>query len=223
MQVSGLVSRVRAAIDELMANDSGFLSQSSDEGNLDNIIKDKIADALQYVVENAPLEKLGTSLLTTISGEELSNRFSIDSTTLVASLKLPADVLRIVEARLSTWTQYPKPESDTSPVYLMQSDEYAKGSWDRPVNILTYVGTDRYLKMYSAKTTTDTLNFSYITKPTVNTSSGTNPVNVPTLLESALVYEVAGMAMVAFREDVANSLFAIADRYIGIESKEAAA
>lgn len=223
MQVSGLVSRVRAAIDELMVNDSGFLTQSSDEKNLDEIIKDKIADALQYVVENAPLDKLGTTLLATLTGTDLTNRFSIDGTTLVGSLKLPSDLLRIVEARLSTWTQFPKPESDTSQVYLMQSDEYAKASWDRPVNILTYQGTDKYLKMFCAKTSGDSLVFTYIAKPTVDTSSGTNTVNVPPLLESALVYQVAGMAMVAFRDQVAQLLFAIADRYIGIESKEVAA
>lgn len=219
MQVSGLVSRVRAAIDELMVNDSGFLSQSNDEINLDNIIKDKIADALQYVVENAPLEKLGTSLFKKLTDLQLENSFSIDTTTLVGSLKLPTDLLRIVEARLSTWAQFPAPESDTSQVYLMQSDEYAKGSWDRPVNILTYEGTDRYLKMYSAKTSGDTLVFTYIATPTVDTSS---TIDVPQLLESALVYEVAGMAMVAFRDQVAQSLFAIADRHIGI-TKEVAA
>ncbi len=222
MQVSGLVSRVRAAIDELMANDSGFLTQSSDEVNLDDIIKDKIADALQYVVENSPLDKLGTSLFVTLTGTELSNRFSIDTTTLVGTLKLPADLLRIIEARLSTWAQFPKPESDSSQMALMQSDQYAKGSWDRPVNILTCDGTDWYLKMYCAKESSDDLKFTYIARPTVNTSSGTNVVNVPPLLESALVYEVAGMAMVAFRDQVAQSLFAIADRHIGI-TKEVAA
>ena len=221
MQVSVLVSRVRAAIDELMANDSGFLTQSSDEKNLDDIINDKMGDALQYVVENAPLDKLGTTLLNTLTGTELSNRFSIDSTTLVGSLKLPADLLRVVEARLSSWALYPKPESDTSQVFLMQSDEYTKGSWDRPVNILTYEGTERYLKMYSAKTPGDTLVFTYIAKPAVSSSSIS--IDVPPLLESALVYEVAGMAMVAFREQVAQSLFALADRSIGIESKEVAA
>lgn len=222
MQVSGLVSRVRAAIDELMVNDSGFLSQSNDEINLDNIIKDKIADALQYVVENAPLEKLGTSLFKNLTDSQLESSFSIDTTTLVGSLKLPTDLLRIVEARLSTWAQFPAPESDTSQVYLMQSDEYAKGSWDRPVNILTYEGTDRVLKMFCAKTSSDTLVFTYIATPTVDTSSASSTIDVPQLLESALVYEVAGMAMVAFRDQVAQSLFAIADRHIGI-TKEVAA
>lgn len=222
MQVSGLVSRVRAAIDELMVNDSGFLSQSNDEINLDNIIKDKIADALQYVVENAPLEKLGTSLFKNLTDSQLESSFSIDTTTLVGSLKLPTDLLRIVEARLSTWAQFPAPESDTSQVYLMQSDEYAKGSWDRPVNILTYEGTDRVLKMFCAKTSSDTLVFTYIATPTVDTSSTSSTIDVPPLLESALVYEVAGMAMVAFRDQVAQSLFAIADRHIGINKEVAA-
>ena len=216
MQVSDIVTRVRAAIDELMANDSGFLSASADEKNLDEIIKDKIGYALQHIIEVAPLDKLGTEMFSTLAD---SSHFSLDG--LIGKLRLPSDLLRIVEARLSSWSQYPLPESDTSQVFLMQQDEYARGSWDRPVNILTYEGTERVLLMYSAKSSDDSLKFTYIAKPNISTSATT--VNVPTRLEAALVYQVAGLTMVAFREDIAQSLFAIADRYIGLENNETAA
>lgn len=216
MQVSDIVTRVRAAIDELMANDSGFLSASVDEKNLDEIIKDKISYALQHIIEVAPLDKLGTEMFSTLAD---SSRFYLDG--LIGKLRLPSDLLRIVEARLSSWSQYPLPESDTSQEFLMQQDEYARGSWDRPVNILTYEGTERVLLMYSAKSSGDSLKFTYIAKP--NISSSATEVNVPTRLEAALVYQVAGLTMVAFREDIAQSLFAIADRYIGLENNETAA
>ena len=223
MKVSEIVSRVRAAIDELMVNDSGFLAQSSDEKNLDDIIKSKISDALYFVVEQAPLEKLTDSMLDTMSAEEIASKFSIDASTMVATLELPTDALRIVEARLSSWTQFPKPESDTSQVYLMQSDPYAKGSWDRPVNIQTYESAKKVLKMYSAKTSADTLVFVYIKKPSVTDTSDNTDISIPSKLESALIYEVAGLTMVAFRDQVARDLLTIADRYIGIDNKESAA
>lgn len=219
MTVQEIVTRVRAAIDELMENDSQFLRQGTDEANLTRVIVDKIGYALQHIVENAPIDKLDSDVFETLTAAELASRFSIDAD-LVGRVKLPKDTLRIIEARLSSWSHFPIPESDTSQVYLMQQDKYARGSWDRPVNILTYIGADRTLEMYSAKTQQDTLNFTFIRKPAIGSYSADNmsaEVSVPKGLEASLVYQVAGLSMVAFREDVAASLFAIAARYMDAE------
>lgn len=216
MKVKEIVSRVRSAIDELMKNDSDFLMESEDEKNLTKVIIDKIGYALQYVIENAPQEKLDSNVFETLTTEELQG-FSVDSTTLIAKLKLPTDLLRIIEARLSSWYHFPKPLPDTSQVALMQQDEYARGSWDRPVNILTYIGSDRYLEMYCAKTSADTLNFTFIRKPEVeqyDEDDMEEEVGVPTLLESSLIYQIAGMVMTAFSDDIAATLFAIAQKYL---------
>lgn len=216
MKVKEIVSRVRSAIDELMENDSDFLLESKDEKNLTKVIVDKIGYALQFVIENAPLEKLDSSVFEALTPTEAQG-FSIDATTLIAKLKLPTDLLRIIDARLSSWYHFPRPLPDTSQEALMQQDEYARGSWDRPVNILTYDGTDRYLTMYCAKTSADTIKFTFIRKPDVDQYDEEDmeeDVSVPTLLESSLIYQVAGMTMTAFREDIAASLFAIAQKYL---------
>lgn len=213
MTVREIVSRVRSAIDELMENDSEFLRQSSDEGNLTSVIVDKIGYALSYVLENAPADSLDSSAYSTLTPSE-AQRFSITSD-LVGKLILPADILRIVEARLSSWSMFPIPEPSTSQVYLMQQDTYARGSWDRPVNILTYEGSDKMLEMYCAKSTSDTLKFVFIRKPSAySTDNMDSDVPVPKSLQAALIYQVAGLSMVAFREEVAASLFSIADKYL---------
>ena len=225
--VSDIVTHVRSAIDELMVNDSNFLSQSTDEENLTNVIIDKIGYALQYVIENAPLEKLDSSVFDTLTPTELANNFSLvdigtqQNPVYKGRLKLPDDLLHIIDARLSSWTHFPKPLSDSSQEAVMQQDEYARGSWDRPVNILTYDGADRYLDMYCAKVGTgtgmDTLKFTLIRKPTVThytPSDLSTNVTVPSLLEAALIYQIAGMAMTAFQEDIAASLFAIAQKHL---------
>lgn len=217
MTVQEIVTRVRAAIDELMENDSQFLRQSTDEMNLTRVIVDKINYALQYIYENASLDKLDNSVMEELSQSELQSSFSIDSN-LVGRLKLPAGLLRIVTARLSSWSLFPIPVPDTSQVYLMQQDTYARGSWDRPVNIIT-AGT---LEMYCAKTQQDTLVFKFIRRPDTDFSADnmSATVNVPASLEAALIYQVAGLSMVAFREDVAASLFAIADKYLNLKKGE---
>ena len=224
MTVQDIVTRVRAAIDELMGNDATFIASSEDEQNLTRIIVDKIGYALQDVIENAPTEKLD-SLFDTLSQTEEAG-FSIDATSLVAQLKLPADLLRIIVAKLSSWSQSPIPENDNSQVYLMQQDQYARGSWDRPVSILTNHGKDRYLEMYSAKTASDTLNFSFVRKPQMPTIDVTSAesmnttITVPSMLEEALIYQVAGLTMVAFKDESASMFFAIANKNLGIETPE---
>lgn len=221
MTVAELVRLVRSAIDELMVNDSDFLNESEDEKNLTQVIVDKIGYALQMIVEHAPTEKLDSSVFETLSAEEMTG-FEIDAESLVAKVKLPKDLLRIVEARLSSWSWMPEPVDDTSQVALMQGDEYARGSWDRPVNVLAYQGSDRYLEMYCAKTTADTLRLTFIRKPKAENYTMDDmetEVSVPSLLEAALVYQVAGLAMVAFREDVAERLFQIAREYVEMKDE----
>lgn len=216
MTVQEIVTRVRAAIDELMENGSQFLGQSTDEANLTRVIVDKIGYALQHIFETAPIGRLGSDIIKTLSAGEISSDFSIDND-LVGHLTLPSRMLRIVEARLSSWSLNPVPESDTSQAWLMQQDQYARGSWDRPVNILTYTDGERELLMYCARTSSDTLQFAYISTPdltNVDTDHMSADVNVPASLQAALVYQVAGLTMVAFREDVAASLFEIAQRYM---------
>ena len=224
MKVTEIVTRVRSAIDELTQSGTDFLLESEDEANMTKIIIDKIGYALQYVIENAPLEKLDSNVFEQPTAEELGG-FSISTTdtdNMVAKMKLPEDLLRIIEARLSSWSQFPEPESDKSQVFLMQQDKYARGSWDRPVNILTWEGSDRYLYMYCAKTASDTLNLTFIRKPKLEDipADGKDKdgheidVDVPTQLQTSLIYQVAGLTMVAFREDIAASLFAIAQRYL---------
>lgn len=219
MTVQEIVTRVRAAIDELMENDSDFLRESTDEMNLTRVIIDKIGYALQHIYENAPLDKLDSDVYEELTPTEMENQFSITDD-LVGVLKLPTDLLRIIEARLSSWSQFPVPESDRSQVYLMQQDQYARGSWDRPVNILTYHGADKTLEMYCAKTNGDTLNFVFIRKPDPDSYDAEHlddDVKVPKSLEASLIYQIAGLSMVAFREDVAADLFEIAARYLDPE------
>lgn len=213
MIFSELVTRVREAIDEAMANDSQFLSQSTDEANLTRIIKSNVGAALLYVVDNAPIDKFDTSDIQSVSLVTINNEN-------VGTVVIPDGVLKILDARLSSWPYYPAPVDDTSQVALMQQDQYARGSWDRPINVLTYnAEKKRVLKMYSAKEASDTLIFLYISRPVdIGTSfPDSSTIPVPKRLQEALVYQTAALTMTAFREEIAATLFAIAARYLSIE------
>lgn len=207
---------MRSAIDELKDNDPEFLNATSDEQNLTDIIIDKIPYALTFVLENAPEDKLDNDSLDSLTQAETSG------VTIAAGqpvkVKLPSSVIRVVSARLSSWPQSPVPVTERSQEYLMQQDEYARGSWDRPVDAIAHHGADRYLELYSAKTNNDTIEASVIRKPSTLPSGldgeSTYDVAVPSRLESAFVYQIAGLTMVAFREQIAASLFTIARQYL---------
>lgn len=226
MTVKEIVDRVRAAIDEMTQDGTDFSELARDEQDMTRIIVDKIPYALQYVIENAPLEKLDSDMQETFSEEELEERFAIGDD-MVARVKLPDNLLRIVEARLSSWSLFPKPEPSTSQVYLMQQDPYARGSYDRPVNIITHEGNKRVLEMYSVKGASDKLVFLYIKKPSFSDLydeegkvKEDENVGVPTLLEASLVYQVAALTMTTYREDIADALFTISKRYMDLTPQD---
>lgn len=213
MQVQEIVRRVRSAIDEQPGNDSEFLDASTDERDLTDLIIDKIPYALTFILENAPGDKLCEDCLDSLTeaetgGVEITGGQPVN-------VRLPSDVIRVVSARLSSWSQSPEPVTDSSQEYLMQQDDYARGSWDRPVAALAYHGASRSLELYSARTSQDEIEATIVRKPTIgDTSVGTTEISVPSKLEAAFIYQTAGLTMVAFREQIAASLFSIARRYL---------
>ena len=223
MKVEDVVTRVRLAIDEHTPDDTSFAQLATDEQEMTRIIVDKIPYALRQVIEEAPLEKLDSDMfLTTLQ----PGSFTLETvgSDKFGKVKLPEKLLRIVEARLSSWSHYPIPEPSTSQVYLMQLDPYARGSWDRPVNILTFDNQGKkVLEMYCAKEASDTLRFVYIAAPDTSNISmdhlTEDVVKVPEKLEASLVYQVAGLTMMAFREDIAGALLAVSKRYLDGEVK----
>ena len=53
--------------------------------------------------------------------------------------------------------------------------------------------------------------------PAINVASQEDmatEITVPTMLKAALVYQVAGLTMVTFKEDAASTFFAIAQKYL---------
>jgi len=217
MNVQEIVSRVRGVIDELEANASGFINASGDEKNLTDVIKTNIPYALVYLLENAPVEKLDENGITG-QGSYVSGTFSIDNTTMMGQAQLPDNVLRIVSARLSSWKYSPLPVTEHSQEYMMQGDEYARGTWDRPVTAIVHRAGSRWIELYSAKSLTDTLNMLVYKKPDLaDLNNNDAEVRVPQALEGAFVYHLAGLVLTAFRDDHAGNLLAIARSYAGIE------
>lgn len=220
MRVQEIITRVRAVIDELSENDSNFIDEDTDQKVLNRIIVDKISSAQMYILRHAPLDLIDDSLTMKLDDDYKKNNFEIKEG--VGIIKLPSSILRIISARLSSWKISPIPVSENSTEYMMQSDEYAKGTPERPVSAIVRTDGALYMEFYTSKTSTDTLVMSVIEKPTITHEELDDPdseITVPEQLENAFIYQIAALTCVALREDISSSLFGISKQYLGINEE----
>lgn len=200
-----VVDAVRIKYDEIALNESEMVG-TTDDSDLDTIIKSCISDAYRFVINNADLSML--------EGQNLSASLSIDNN-LVGHVTLPSNFLRGITARLSSW-QSSSDEiiTENTPEYRMQSDPYACGTYQHPVVALVHKSSGRELEFFKAKSPTDTLK-SLVYVPSWDTDS--ESVSIPDQLSESFIYYVAGLTAVTLREDVANDFFKVARSLIGLE------
>jgi len=63
MDVSEILTRVKSVIDELSNLGNQDVTGEENTQNLDSIIKDKIPYALEWVLQNAPQNKIDSSMV----------------------------------------------------------------------------------------------------------------------------------------------------------------
>lgn len=204
--IQQIVDEVRIKYDEISSNESDMIG-TTDDSDMDTIIKSCISEAYRFVTVNADLSML--------EGKQLEEAgFTIDDD-MVGHVRLPEDFLRGITFRLSSWNSSASDIiTEDTPEYRMQSDPYACGTWQHPVAALVHTASGRELELYKAKTKEDTLkSFVYIP----NWERSEESIDIPNQLAEAFIYYVAGLTATTFREDVANDFFKVARSLIGIE------
>ena len=213
MKLKEIEKRVRACIDGLDSNQSGFIDKEKDEDNLTLIIKDKVKDALVYILLNAPasyLQGFGREVINDSKAEK------IVKDDLSVSVALPGNVLRLLSARLDSWYLTPDIVDEQSEVAMMQANEWTRGSWDRPVVVFGHRGTDDYLFFYSAKNTNDKVTITYIKAPELDNVTVDTDIDLPKAIETAFIYQVAGLTLMAQQDQLADKCLSMANTYLGI-------
>lgn len=204
--IQQIVDEVRIKYDEISSNESDMIG-TTDDSDMDTIIKSCISEAYRFVTVNADLSML--------EGKQLEEAdLSIDDD-LVGHIRLPEDFLRGITFRLSSWNSSASDIiTEDTPEYRMQSDPYACGTWQHPVAALVHTASGRELELYKARTKEDTLkSFVYIP----NWEKSEESINIPNQLTEAFIYYVAALTATTFREDVANDFFKVARSLIGLE------
>ena len=210
MNVSEIIYKVKAAIDELSTLDYPKLAESVNLENIDLIIVDKIPYALEWIIQNAPATLLTGDLTESFNNSGLVTKVSGDY---VFEIELPSTTLRVVSARLSTWMFTPEMSDEHSDVAAMQMYPTSRGTWDNPACVIYNENGKQILRMFSGKTIDDVYYITLALKPDVSftdTWDGEAIVPIPERLTASFIYYIAGLTTLAMKEDVSKSLLELA-------------
>lgn len=210
MNVSEIIYKVKAAIDELSTLDYPKLAESVNLENIDLIIVDKIPYALEWIIQNAPATLLTGDLTESFNNSGLVTKVSGDY---VFEIELPSTTLRVVSARLSTWMFTPEMSDEHSDVAAMQMYPTSRGTWDNPACVIYNENGKQILRMFSGKTRDDVYYITLALKPDVSfadTWDGEAIVPIPERLTASFIYYIAGLTTLAMKEDVSKSLLELA-------------
>ena len=206
MNVSEIIYKVKAAIDELSTLDYPKLAESVNLENIDLIIVDKIPYALEWIIQNAPATLLTGDLTESFNNSGLVTKVSGDY---VFEIELPSTTLRVVSARLSSWMFTPEMSDEHSDVAAMQMYPTSRGTWDNPACVIYNENGKQILRMFSGKTRDDVYYITLALKPDVSftdTWDGEAVVPIPERLTASFIYYIAGLTTLAMKEDVSKSL-----------------
>lgn len=210
MNVSEIIYKVKAAIDELSTLDYPKLAESVNLENIDLIIVDKIPYALEWIIQNAPATLLTGDLTESFNNSGLVTKVSDDY---VFDIELPSTTLRVVSARLSSWMFTPEMSDEHSDVAAMQMYPTSRGTWDNPACVIYNENGKQILRMFSGKTRDDVYYITLALKPDVSftdTWDGETIVPIPERLTASFIYYIAGLTTLAMKEDVSKSLLELA-------------
>lgn len=202
-----IVKQVRVKLDEIGLNESGMMDADSDNCNLDAVIESCINEAYRLVAMNADVSLL--------EGKTMSDATMTIGSDLVGRVQLPADFLRLVNARLSSWhSSYSKLISEDEPLYRMQSNKWVSATPDCPVAAIVHRSGGKELELFKAANTNDTLSvLTYIAAYPESEES----VALSDQTVEAFIYYVAGLTMVTFKEESATDFFKLAQSLLGNE------
>ncbi len=207
LSVDHIRKRVRACLDELGLNDACFMEEDQDSIELNSTIESKILEAVKYVHSNASHYLL--------DGIALDGSMTIDNDG-AGRLKLPDNFLRMISFKMSDWI---RPVCDVvteyDAEYHKQSDEYARGTWESPVCALVKTKDGDMLEFYSCKSGSATITHAlYVPLPVFEDVKHLSCVSVCDKLEDAVVNQVAGLVLLTYKDQHADSFINLAKSYM---------
>ena len=201
--VDELVKEVRVTLDENQV-ESEYLQSSTENMELNEIIRSKMPDAVRGIVEMCPVSLLNADALTLADDDRTENE---DGSGFVV---LPNDFLRLVSFKLASWNRSVTSVADEeSPTGLMQRNAFTRGTPMKPVCVLSHKADGRrVLEYFTASGGNDTVERAlYVPNPSIVTEDGNEKISIPHLLRAAIVNYCAGLTCFSRGDAEQGNLF----------------
>lgn len=241
MTVANIIKAVRWCIDEEAVNAASLDGASAydfdggthtDIGLMNNIIRNKIPDALRWVCLYAPANMLGgtdeTGQATGILVDaELSDQVTTDNgvelinATYCMKLKMPSNFIKLVRVRVEGWHKAIKETiSEDSEEYLQLFDENgATATEDRPVAVLVEKEQSVIELWPDITAGTFYVEVTFATAKVDNviyTDNNTEKVAVPPQVKTAFIYYLAFLLLSAYDDSRSVRMMEIARMNLGL-------
>ena len=227
MKVGDIVKAVRWCIDEEAMNAADFANASSNDNTLmDNIIRNKIPDALRWVCLYAPAEQLSGGSSSSSSGGSSSTTIDIiqEDTNQVASnnvLTPTKTLIRVIRVKGTDWHRAILGDSlikEDSDEYLQLHDENgAAATKDRPQAALVNTKMKK-VEVWPAENG-DKFELTYIkaisASDLTNLDKDETEVGIPGQVETSFIYYLAYLLLTAYGDARAKSMFDVATLNLG--------
>lgn len=198
-KVDELIKEVRITLDENSVQNE-YLESSTDNMELDEIIREKLIDAIRFIIESAPIKMLSADALTLVSDEDI-----IAEEDGSGYFKLPDDFLRFVSFKLSSWCRAVNDVAEEgSDIDKLQRNKLSRGTPLKPVCVYSHDSEgNRTIEYFTAgKDSAGVYNHEvekalYIAYPVVETGADDDKVRFSSLLKFAIINYCAGLTEVS--------------------------
>lgn len=196
-KVEDMKADIRTAIDENRRSESLVLDGDTDTLSLDDVIEQKIGDAIKAVEMSAPAR-----LLEGVSFAECKNTINQD---LSGYVTLPEDFMRLVAFKMSDWeTGVYNAIAPSDAAYMYQKSRWGiGGNWERPVCAVVPSGDSLKLEYYRSRTTDAGIETAlYRPYPAIKNGK----TDVSEHLYKASVYMAAALTLMTYGDEAAAKM-----------------
>ena len=190
--ISDMERDVRTALDENRRSESLVADGDVDTLSLNDVIGQKIEDAVKAVEMSAPVE-----LLDGVPFNDVAATVTDDMNGYVT---LPTDFMRLVAFRMSDW-QCPvfAAMEPTDDAYIFQKSKWGiRGNWERPVCAIVPTANGRVLEFYCCRSKSATVATAlYLPYPKVENGK----VGISQRLYRAAVYMTAALVLMTYGDE----------------------
>lgn len=222
MTGSDIVTKVRLAIDEVLQNKAALVTTADDNEKaiLDSIILSCINNALIWVAIYAPYNMI-TGLSSWISDDWQSVVTDDATPNRRTTITLTEKFVRLVRVRLPSWhCAVMTPVEEDSDEYIEQYDETAMATAELPVAAVIHTAPKK-IECYPGLSEEEVEagavpDITYLITPEYDEDDEDANIEIPALLQPALIYYTAYLTLSALRDSQNTEMLRIALQMLGL-------